>query len=228
MTDARDLPVFPPAPDDGLTDRHREVLREAMKLVAERGYQGASLRELARRVGMRQPSLYHYFRSKEELVDQILDHMSVVFREGASLPPPARLEDVPPLLAHGVVHLYQHTDWGLFVRFIFSLSSGETRWRPRLRELFVDRSTEGLAQLMAPFVARGELEAEEADHFSRMILNAVGLLMLEQALLYPGEERVVDPQRYAASVTRFATAALAQIRRAPVDEPPSKRRRRSR
>ena len=55
-----------------LSDRHREVLREAMRLFAERGYVGTSLRELARRVGMQQPSLYHYFRSKEELVEQIL------------------------------------------------------------------------------------------------------------------------------------------------------------
>lgn len=213
MTDAPELPVFGAAPDDGLTDRHREVLREAMRLVAERGYQGASLRELARRVGMAQPSLYHYFRSKDELVDQILDQMSALFRKGASLPAPERLEDVPPLLAYGVIHLYEHTDWGLLVRFAFSLSSGEPRWRPRLRELFVDRSTEGIAKIMAPFVERGELEAQEADHFGRMIINAVGLLMLEQALLYPGEADVVDPQRYAASVSRFATAALSQLRR---------------
>ena len=41
-----------------LGERHREVLRVAMHLFAERGYAGASLRELARRLGMQQPSLY--------------------------------------------------------------------------------------------------------------------------------------------------------------------------
>ena len=61
--------------------KHLEVLRVAMRLIAERGYRGASLRELARRVGMQQPSLYHYFRSKEDLVEQIL----VTFGFGGAL-----------------------------------------------------------------------------------------------------------------------------------------------
>lgn len=222
MTGARE-PDFPALPESELTERHREVLREAMRLMAERGYQGASLRELARRVGVAQPSLYHYFRSKDELVDQILDHMSVLFRPGAVISAPEKLEDVPALLAHGVVHLYQRTDWGLFVRFVFSLSSSEERWRPRLREIFAVRSAEGIAQVVAPFVERGELDPEEADHFVRMILNAVGLLMVEQELLYPGEERTIDPQRYAESVARFAGAALEQVRR-----PTKSRRRRDR
>ncbi len=35
---------------------------------------GASLRRLAARLGMSQPSLYHYFTSKDELITAILDY----------------------------------------------------------------------------------------------------------------------------------------------------------
>lgn len=41
----------------------------AWKLARKHGIAGISLRELARSVGMRQPSLYEYFASKDELYD---------------------------------------------------------------------------------------------------------------------------------------------------------------
>lgn len=196
-----------------ISDRHREVLREAMRLVAERGFKGASLRELARRVGMQQPSLYHYFRSKDELVEQILEHMGLVFDAEAQLPPPERLDAVPFMLAHGVVELYQRTDWGLFVRFIFAISSSESRWRPRLRELFVDRGATAIRTFMQPFIQRGEIGADQADLAARMIMNAVGLLMIEQQILYPGERDLPDPHLFADFVARVAAAGIGSLPR---------------
>src|SRR5215831_8127078 len=53
------------------TDRRQQILREGLSLFSEHGVEGASLRELARRVGITQPSLYHYFPSKEALVEAI-------------------------------------------------------------------------------------------------------------------------------------------------------------
>lgn len=46
-----------------------QILDEAWALADETGIAGLSLRELARRVGMRAPSLYTYFGSKDELYD---------------------------------------------------------------------------------------------------------------------------------------------------------------
>ncbi len=43
------------------------VIDEAAKLFAERGYEYASLSDLARRLGITKPTLYHYFNSKAEI-----------------------------------------------------------------------------------------------------------------------------------------------------------------
>ena len=73
-----------------------EVLRTALLLIAERGYAGASLRELARRLGVQQPSLYHYFETKEQLVEQIIVHLGADLLGAApARPPPTALEDIP-------------------------------------------------------------------------------------------------------------------------------------
>ena len=54
--------------------RREEVLDAGLSLISELGVAGASLRKLAARLGMSQPSLYHYFESKDALVQQIIEH----------------------------------------------------------------------------------------------------------------------------------------------------------
>src|SRR6202050_3784338 len=45
------------------------IVAAAWKLASEQGIGGLSLHDLARQVGMRQPSLYEYFDSKHSLYD---------------------------------------------------------------------------------------------------------------------------------------------------------------
>jgi len=49
-------------------DRRAELLAAAVAVFGERGYRAASMRELARAVGLSKSALYHYVRSKEELL----------------------------------------------------------------------------------------------------------------------------------------------------------------
>jgi len=55
----------------GLSTRER-ILAEALSLFAQSGYGGASMRELARRVGIRESSLYNHFASKAAILEAIV------------------------------------------------------------------------------------------------------------------------------------------------------------
>lgn len=61
--------------DDPRVRRHAQtkakILRQAWKLASRDGVAGVSLGELAKRVGLRQPSLYTYFASKNDLYDEL-------------------------------------------------------------------------------------------------------------------------------------------------------------
>ena len=48
-----------------------EVLKKAEQLFAARGFEGTSLDQIADAVGIRRPSLLHYFRSKREIYDTV-------------------------------------------------------------------------------------------------------------------------------------------------------------
>jgi TetR/AcrR family transcriptional regulator, regulator of autoinduction and epiphytic fitness len=60
-----------------LKDRQRQmrenaILESANRLLAEKGYQGMTMEELATRVGIAKGSLYQHFKSKEELISAAL------------------------------------------------------------------------------------------------------------------------------------------------------------
>ena len=48
-------------------ERREDILDAALQVFAERGYQGASTEEIARRAGISQPYVFRLFGTKKEL-----------------------------------------------------------------------------------------------------------------------------------------------------------------
>lgn len=51
-----------------------EIRRVVARLFAEKGYHGTSMREIGRVLGMNQSSLYHYYKSKEEILFLLMNN----------------------------------------------------------------------------------------------------------------------------------------------------------
>jgi len=60
--------------DSRFDRRLAKVLQHAAQIFCEKGYEGASMRDLSRAAGMSLAGLYHYFESKEELLYLIQKH----------------------------------------------------------------------------------------------------------------------------------------------------------
>jgi len=78
--------------------KREEILSKALDVVAESGYHGPSVRDLADAVGLSQAGLLHYFDSKEELFTAILrtrdEHDLQMLDDGVLRPP--RDDETPP------------------------------------------------------------------------------------------------------------------------------------
>lgn len=75
------LSVAPPPKEPSRTERKRaermqRILEVAAEVFSERGYRDASLEQIAARLDMRGPSIYHYFPTKEELYARCLESLN--------------------------------------------------------------------------------------------------------------------------------------------------------
>lgn len=55
--------------------RRSAIVETAADLIQERGYHSNSMEEIAESVGLRKPTLYHYFKSKDEILFEIHNEM---------------------------------------------------------------------------------------------------------------------------------------------------------
>lgn len=152
-------------------ERTRErILSAAEQLFAERGFTGASLRDVAGLVGIRIPSLYNHFSSKEALYEAVLSAairpmltlLSDFALEGPSRPP-SRI-----VIERVMQHLREHPTLPRLVQQ--EIVCGGERLSPALREW------------IAPIFARAHVLAgtrssrwgsDEIPHVVLAIYNAV-------------------------------------------------------
>ncbi|VFQ47212.1 TetR/AcrR family transcriptional regulator [Desulfoluna butyratoxydans] len=57
-----------------ISTRKTIIFREAAHLFREKGYSGSTLRELAKRAGVKGGSIYHHFNSKQEILFMIMEY----------------------------------------------------------------------------------------------------------------------------------------------------------
>jgi AcrR family transcriptional regulator len=73
--------------------RREQIVREAMRCFADKGFRGTTTRELAARIGITEAALYHYFPSKEALYGAIIDSKMAAPTLAEVLAEPARRGD---------------------------------------------------------------------------------------------------------------------------------------
>ena len=73
--------------------REAEVYRTAAFLFNKRGYSSTSIRQICRTIGIRESSLYHYIRSKEDLLLNICER---AMKKGLEVIEPIAKADLRP------------------------------------------------------------------------------------------------------------------------------------
>ena len=63
------------------SETRAEILRVALELFTERGFEGTSIRDIAEALGMTKSSLYYHFDGKEAIIQALLDTRRAEFDE---------------------------------------------------------------------------------------------------------------------------------------------------
>ena len=56
-----------------LSDRQEQIIKEAIKIIDEKGIQGLTIKNLSKAIGISEPGIYRHFESKFHILVEILD-----------------------------------------------------------------------------------------------------------------------------------------------------------
>jgi AcrR family transcriptional regulator len=196
-------------PESTQPSRREEVLDAGLSLISEHGVAGASLRKLAARLGMSQPSLYHYFESKDALVEQIIEHCASRMLEAAlHVEFPRGIEDVPRFARDAALSLWATDHHPRFVRFLFVVAIESPEHRRRIQRVFEERLYPGFGML-ADAYGRDPEEREDLRLMVRTIAYAMGLALMEERALFGAETPSDGLLRFGDFVVKAAERLLA-------------------
>lgn len=164
---------------DSIPDTEERILRAALETFAERGYDGASMRDIAARADATLGLLQYYFGGKARLWRAAVDRAFAEMRSGfdAALADTELLEDREKL--RRMIHA--HTRFAARNPEFIRLMHDEGKRRgPRTRWI-VDRHVKPMFEPMVSLVARAQergLLRDDVDpvHFVYIFVGAIGVI----------------------------------------------------
>ncbi|MCY9785903.1 TetR/AcrR family transcriptional regulator [Nocardiopsis sp. EMB25] len=200
-----------PAPARGQVARRRSgrpghdadsVLRVAARVFNERGYDGTSMEDLARALGVTKSAIYHHVSGKTELLrrslDLALDALFAVTREEASTTGPAidRLENVLHGSVRVLVEQLPHVTLLLRVRGNTEVEKHALTRRREFDHLVADLVREG--------IAAGEIR----DDVDPAVASRLLFGMVNSIVEWYKPDRGLDADELADSLSRIAFRGL--------------------
>ena len=66
-----------------MSDTKENILKESLRLFAQRGYEAVSVSDIAEKVGFTKGALYKHYKNKQDIFDSIIKHMEEKDTENA-------------------------------------------------------------------------------------------------------------------------------------------------
>jgi TetR/AcrR family transcriptional regulator len=188
-------------------DTRDRVLQVALTLFAERGYRGTSLRDIAKRIGIKAPSLLHHFPSKQQLYIAVLDRMFQSIEDAANAiawTQQNRQERMRQAITDAIDFMVARPD---FVRLLWMEMADESG----VGRQVLKRRLPPLFSTAVNFIFRGQREGEfrpevEPNHFmwslnsitigffttAAMLKRLWGVNLLEPTVIERRKHEVID------------------------------------
>jgi AcrR family transcriptional regulator len=146
------------------------ILESARALFGERGFEAASIDDIAEGAGVAKGAVYHHFDSKEAIFERVLDAVQAEIQQ---TPPPAGMAggDLADLMAAGVEHYLRTASAPRFRRILLIDGPAVLGWR-RWREIDDKYFGAGARMATAALLGQGASGAE-IDAMTHLMMGAV-------------------------------------------------------
>ena len=171
-------------------DTKKMILKKALELFSESGYDAVSVGEIARAVGIKAPSLYNHFPSKQAIFDAIVEETSKEFEKNTDevaihVQNSARdvtvfskiTEDDLVEKVHQIFNISLHDENIALFRKMMTIEQFRSDELSKLySERYVERIVAYHAGIFKSLIAAGELKKE--DPYTLAMMYAAPIIML--------------------------------------------------
>lgn len=161
------------------TPRQNEIIAASIGIIAAKGIQELTIKNLAERVGISEPALYRHFENKTAILQGIL----MFFRRRSAELFEAVIREVPPGRKQIAAVLEEHcrllSENPAFSAVVFSemIFPSEKELAPAVEEL-MSTARNSIGRILHAGIAAGEIRADiSVEHMLTIVMGALRLLV---------------------------------------------------
>lgn len=173
-----------------MTTKER-ILKEALTLFSEKGYSAVYVGDIAEAVGIKAPSLYKHYKSKQEIFDALIDEMKKRYDEqalalnmdGSSAEKDADIfsavsEDRLVEMGKGLFLYFLHDEYaGKFRKMLTIGQFGDEELSALYQKQYVDDPLRYQAKMLSVLSAGGFLTGENPDIMALHFYSPIYMLL---------------------------------------------------
>ena len=174
-----------------MEDTKQRILEKSLELFSTKGYDAVSVGEIAKAVGIKAPSLYNHFPSKQAIFDAIVENTAVHYEkdtDGINVHVRDVRRDVPTFsdisadaLAEKVRQIFLYSLHDQTISQFRRMMTLEQFRSPQFAELLSKRYVDWMisyhAGIFRALVANGELRNEDPDTLAWMYVSPIIVLL---------------------------------------------------
>ncbi|MCP4568333.1 MAG: TetR/AcrR family transcriptional regulator [FCB group bacterium] len=155
-------------------DRKKQIVDEAMRLFSQSGYDGVTIKQLAKACGISEPALYRHYASKEAIYDAVLDSIKLFMSYDGLFEKLDKEPEVRTLFTELASHIlgFLNTHHQLYRLLLYSALHDHSKARKIFRELRVPYVKFLMGQLNKKF-SEGKIKKKNNEITARCFVGMV-------------------------------------------------------
>ena len=164
--------------DPEMTDRQNEIVDVSLQLIADKGIQGFTIKNLAKKIGFTESAVYRHFESKIEILTAILDMFKNKSTQFLTQESNANVSAIAKIENLFLTHFKVFTATPSLVAVIFSeeLFRNETLLSTKVNSIMTNFS-QSLTSIIEFGQKNGEIRGDiNAQHLATMLMGSIRML----------------------------------------------------
>lgn len=162
--------------NNDLSERQKEIIKASLELIAEKGIQGLTIKNLSKKIGLVESAIYRHYESKTQILIAILDSISGYMSSSASQKNLSVIEMLEKKIKN---HFKSFTEFPALVSVIFSeeifqndkLLIDKTRGK-------IQNSISEMTSLIKKGQNSGEIRKDiNPEHFAIMVAGTIRIFV---------------------------------------------------